>query len=399
MSRNIGCAAALILLAAPVWAQEAPPLGVWLEPGQYCANGVRALVPEGFEAISFGAGLEMRRAGGEGRTFVELLVLPRAGGMPDFAAIAAMGDLPCESGFVAATNAYEQPGWPAVRSIGFVDRVCANNEAAYGVYMARAALRTGGAAHDVSITVSFGDGTRALGGVRFGAESGVTEIDAMELRYSLARGLGPCRAPAAPEAAPEAGAEAQGPTDWLGAGDHCAFGVGASVPSGIEARFNGLAANGGSIDFRRAGADADGFHRYQLLIRDLPPSAPRDPRPGGQAYRLSCVDGFALDGARERESVGVTGGSVTTLTHACRAPSGAAYGRIAIKALPNHTGGAYEIRGEMFFGSPDLPPTISLTEFDLLTEAEALSIVDGFVASIHACETGAASPASEGASE
>ncbi len=358
-------------------AQPAPPLGEWVGAGEYCARGVRAVVPPGYEAINFGNGVEIRPAGDDARTVAELASFPRSGGMPDFDGFAERMQLPCKEGFEPASSR-ETRAAEGLGSLDVLVRRCVGPSTSYGFYFARATLTVAGGDHDASVMALYGDEPWRVGGVSFGAEDFFAETDAAALFETMTAGLAACAAlePPPPPPPPE-------PTGWLGAGAHCAFGIGATAPEGFEFRFNGLASNGGTIDLRLAGVDERAYHRSRIFVWPLYGEALAPPEASDAFDR--CIDGFEPRRFREeRELAG--SGPLHLLVEGCFSETGEYYGALSARRSLALPGGDHEALGAFTIGSSGLPPTLAWTEFEFLTEDEARMVVDGFIASMGACE-------------
>lgn len=374
--RHLLIAAALAAFGAPAAGQETPPSGEWLGAGVYCARGVQAAIPDGYEAISFGAGVEIRRADEGGRTFAELESFPDGAGMPDFEQFADLMVLTCRDGFELEARD-ESRDAPGLDSLGVLTRRCVGPSGSYGVLFARAELTVDGGPHDASVIVLFGDAPFQVGRASFDQESLVPESDAAALFDTLTSGLAACpiEEPPAPPPPPR-------PTGWLGGGDHCAFTMGATVPDGLELRLNGLASNGGVIDVRRAGVDESDYHRSRILVWPLRGEALEPPEPSMTSN--DCIDGF-----EHRRIDGTIAGHEPSyvMMEGCFADDGQYYGAIEARRVVSLPGGAHQLRGEFIIGSDGLPPRLAWTERLFLTEAEVRAVVDVFMASMTACES------------
>ncbi len=367
-------AATLVCLAAPAGAEVATPRsGERLGPGEYCARGVRAVVPEGFEAVSFGNGVEVSRPGG--RSVLELSSFPRRGGMPSFESFLDRIQLPCKEGFAAETRK-ETRDAPGLASLDVLVRRCVGPSSAYGFYFSRATLTVDGGDHDASVMTMFGDEPFTVGRVAFTEDHFFPEDAAAALFETMTGGLAACaiKAPPPPPPPPP-------PTAWLGAGAQCAFTIGATAPEGFEFRFNGLARNGGVIDLRLAGTDG-GYHRSRILVSPLRGADPAPPKASTSFDR--CPSGFAPKRAREILN---EGGEAEThvLIETCASESGAYFGSIQTTRRLRLPRGDHQVRGDFRIGSPDLPRNFAWTEFKSLTEGEVRAVINGFIGSMRAC--------------
>lgn len=375
ITRLAAAAAGIISVSAVATAQETPPLGAWLEAGDYCARGVRAVVPDGYEAISFGNGVEIRRVGG-GASLLELNSFPSSGGMPPFESFLDRLQLPCKEGFQSQSTIAERDA-DGLSALDVLVRRCVGPSTSYGLYFSRAELTTGGGPHDASVMALFGDEPFQIGRVSFTEAQFIPEETAAALFETMTTGLAACaiEAPPAPPPPPE-------PTGWLGAGPHCAFTIGGTVPDGFEFRFNGLASNGGSIDLRLEAIEG-GYHRSEIFVWPLRGAALEPP----EASRRfdGCPEGFET--TRRREAFpGEDSETIHVLVEGCFSAADQYYGSLFAHrrlALPS---GDHWVRGAFSIGSPDLPRRLGWTEFKSLTEAEVRSVVDGFIGSMGACD-------------
>lgn len=368
-------AVALTALAAPAAAQTTPRTGAWLEPGAYCARGVRAVVPDGAAAISFGNGVEIARAK-RGPSVLELNSFPRRGGMPSFDAFVTRMQLPCKDGFRSSETITSREA-SGLSTLNVLERRCVGPSTSYGLLFARAELVADGGDHDASVLVLYGDEPFRMGRVTFDEKRFFAETDASELFETVTAGLAPCELQAPPPPPPP-----PAPTPWLGAGARCAFTIGATVPEGFEFRFNGLASNGGVIDLRLAGVE-ERYHRSQIFVWPLWDDALEPPEESAQFNR--CARGF--EPRRVREALApVDETPMHFLLEGCFSTEGQSYGRIEVTRLVSLPSGVHRVRGAFSFGSPDLPRRLSWTEYKSLTEPQVRTVIDSFIRSMRACE-------------
>lgn len=157
------CVAVAAMLSAlppaPIAAQETPRLGVWLDAGSYCAQGVRFVLPQGAEGIAFGNGFEVRQVGRD-QDFAEYLAFSRRGGMASFEAYAERLRLDCADGFVLEEQFWALgPAAAPVSALAMFERRCAGEANAarhYGFRFVRAAVETPEGPVDLTLLALFG---------------------------------------------------------------------------------------------------------------------------------------------------------------------------------------------------------------------------------------------------
>lgn len=183
---------ALLAFGAHAHAQPKAPLGDWVGPGLYCAYVVKALAPEGYEAISFGNGVELRPIGGSGDA-AELQAFIDKGRMPEFEGFKAAFTLDCPDGS-ALSETIEARDVAAGRLQSIVRR-CQGPGADIGFGFTRADFTIDGVDYDATVFVWFGDRDMRVGEKTFQGEKLVPAEDGLSLFYAMSAALSPCETP------------------------------------------------------------------------------------------------------------------------------------------------------------------------------------------------------------
>ncbi len=197
----IGLAVAVGLAAAPSAAQEIPApqqtptapipsIGVWGGAGDYCVKRMRVRAPDGVEALSFGSGVELRRAGAEEK-FAEIQVFDDDGSLPDFDGFFSAFSLICPAGATLGEtrDRVEASGGALTRGA----KRCVGDGVDLGVAFARGDYAFQGAAYDVTVLVWHGDRAFAVGGHQFDAAELIGADEALAVFETVTDALTPCR--------------------------------------------------------------------------------------------------------------------------------------------------------------------------------------------------------------
>ncbi|MCB9948396.1 MAG: hypothetical protein H6842_11280 [Rhodospirillaceae bacterium] len=182
---------AILALSVTALAQPVPPLGEWAEAGDWCVGGVAVTVPEGVEAISYGAGVELRTVDG-----IELgeLIGPATNGVPTLEGFAdrLSTGLDC-GGEDSPQVSGPSPLADAAVVAQAVTIACRGAAGTHGAAIAAAPIPLEGEEKTATLFMPFGDAAFTLGRHSITAGAALSEDRLMPVFTAIAQSLRPCR--------------------------------------------------------------------------------------------------------------------------------------------------------------------------------------------------------------
>ena len=175
----LGLVAAAVATGA--LAADKPPLGTWTGPGSYCAARTLAVIPDGYEGISFGNGMELRRISDQ-IDLAEVLSFPKSGRTMTFDEMAARLRLSCAEGFTFSETVTSERK-------RFLRR-CDSATDHYGFAYAQRVHGEGDEVAVGSVFVFFGTTPFDLGRNRI--KQSLPDAAALAVFETVASALGPC---------------------------------------------------------------------------------------------------------------------------------------------------------------------------------------------------------------